>query len=400
MNRVWLLNSWFEWELDFLIRSGELPILTRPKRNRNVFLEKLFLALSEPNDYVVLQSPPSLHLLDHWRDINWEVSNRILDINSKDRFVDSFTDYELIEFGRVRSIQDSGIHPNPIVWKPSAFWNSRIAQAKYELEMGIKIGDIDSSGNIFIINSQLDLEDRLSSILEDNDGNSDSKSYLFKANYSSSGRGHILWSGIKDNHRLKKLDYPVLMENYHEDRSMDFGILLDFSSGEEQSGEVEFLGVSSMIIGKDFQFKGCVFYNSGEPEWLESIRKICMENIQSILSWQDFTFNTNDDPVLSNTNQSSLKYQGPASWDGYVLESGEIRFRSEINFRMSLGRIAWEIHKKRLRTGSSMCHSFGISILHSKEMNLQKVKDFYSFYLILSESDSEPWMILYWETQN
>ncbi|MCC5813857.1 MAG: hypothetical protein JJT78_03810 [Leptospira sp.] len=418
--KIYRFNSWFEAELSSLVKTGQLPTLNRQKLNRNAFLERLFLALSLPDDIVLVSEPVPVKLLQHWKDKNWIHTNRIINtklIPENERILNEVdtSQSELIEFGGVRSITNSGIEADASIWEASAFWNSRVNQWNFSMEESLD--DFIEGGKISLledmeirtIQSVDDLQDILSNKMDSTDSmdSAELKPFLFKAEYSSSGRGHVLWRGARDNHRLSKLEFPVVMETFHENRKHDFGVLLEFTSPEMNSvsshntllelefqstlsnSSVKLLGISEMVIGKDFQFKGCTFYNANSPEWLQNVRELFTKNPGVLKNWENFRYNTGD----------STDYTGPASWDGYLLETGEIRLRSEINFRMSLGRIAWEIHEKRKKLSENhgellgSCDRFGILILHSKE----KIDFSVQYELTLTISESEPWRVVYWE---
>lgn len=416
--KLYRFNSWFEWELDSLFRTGSLPILTRPKQQRNRFLERLFLALSHPEDAVVLSSPIPSGLAEEWKKKGWEVSNTILEEpessgsarkNRSDSspLLDRLVDFELVEFGGVRSFEGGRFLPDESIWRPNAFWNSRIEQARFSQDMGEPWVDSFSDEKKSIGNSILekwewveersrifhsaeDLRDFMESFSYEESFSAED-AFLFKSNYSSSGRGHVLWRSPKDNHRLAKVEYPVLCEPFHPNRSVDFGILLD--------GKMDrILGVSRMWIGSDFQFKGCIFYAEGNPSEdscgnpsgnSDPVSKMIQDLHSGLLSqpeiwkiWQKF--------IYTNSEGAPEIHSGPAAWDGYFLEDGRIRIRSEINYRWSMGRIAREVRKKRNR---SEPEDYGIFILHKKERLPFPV----DFELTLTESTTEPWRILYFE---
>ncbi len=400
MTKVYRFNSWFEWELESLLYSGNLSHLTNHKQNQDAFLEKLFLALSAPEDIVLLRSPPTQSLFDFWKEAKFPISSNILSLEDVEKGGFRFRSEDLLlqEFGALRKLEKGKIIVSESIWRKSAFLNSRIRQKEFSDYSQSYEGEVDAHSRI--LRAKEDLYETIESLPEDlreNPGSREFFGFLFKSEFSSSGRGHILWRGSRDNYRFQKIKFPVLCENYHKDRALDFGILFDIT----ENGWKLPKSLSAMWIGKDFQFLGSIF--RGEINWkdlgkivgknlfskyelLDSLEKRIGEIWEKLSVWNEFSYR---DEVGKKHS-----YLGSAVVDGYFLETGELRLRSEINFRWSLGRIAWEVRQKKIQIqGRNLVAYYGILILHVRA----KVPLEYDYLIPLSISESEPWRIVYLE---
>jgi hypothetical protein len=388
--KVWHLNSWFELELESLVRTGTLPIYNRQKENRNRFLERLFLSSAPLDDSVILTHPIPRSLLDHWEENHWKIAKPIfMDPKNPTPHLFPSGDWELVEFGRVREIENGRIdlpltaaEPSSLeyeqksdVWKSSAFFNSRVLQTEYSIDTSF--GD----EGLRVLRTKEDLEDFLAGWAESQ------VPMIFKKEYTSSGRGHSLLDSMKGLHKMGKFDFPIVGELYSKEREYDFGMLFD-----SVQGNLKLLDTSHMLIGDNFQFKGLLFYPDRKPSWMEEAIQLVLEERNFPDHWKNFTG----------------EYSGPVALDGFLCRDGNHRARSEINYRYSIGRIAYEIRQRILDSdyisSSKKSNqknrpldnpsSYGIFILHDREVLEPKPE----FEIILSRSETEPWRVLYIES--
>lgn len=349
--KIWHFNSWFEWELESLVRTGSFPELNRQKRNRNHFLERLFLSVAPETDSVYLGEPIPPQLLNHWKARDWKTAGIY------PGWLENQSDVRIsVEFGDVRT---------GLGWEKSAHWNSRVAQTLFQNEIEYE------SFPLRVFHSAESAQDWLE------DWSLSPSPILWKKDYSSSGRGHTLLRSPKDIHRLAKMDFPLVCEPFAEDRFYDFGLLFH---AEDQG--VRFLTASEMQIGTDFQFKGLAFYPEEMPEpLLEAVQLVLLgegKNPEFPAEWL---------PFLGD-------YRGPLAWDGFLNRNGNHRKRAEINIRYSMGRIGYEVRQRVARFRPQNPYTYGIYILHQKETLFPKPE----WELLLTLSVTEPWRILYSES--
>jgi hypothetical protein len=354
------MNSWFEWELQSLDREGVLPVLNKNKLNRERFLERLFLSLADSEDLVLLSEDIPKKLLLEWEKKEWVIGSPVLEQKFSSENLKTFLsdEIEFREFGKIRSIKNFLLEPDESSWRLSAKLNSRIQQTSYSLDQNLEpeeafrlIPDEDSW------NAFLESEDR-------------EKDWIFKSEWSSSGKGNFLFKNKKILSKASLFQFPCVREIYRSSRYLDFGILLEFLS----DGSFQILDISSMEIGSDFQFTGCFFYPQSLPPELEEIKR---EAEDLVRPWGNFW----------------KGYSGPGSIDGFLYGENQIRFRSEINFRYTMGRIGWEILQKRIKKTGKAPKRAGLFIRHRSQKN----KDLGDWEIPLSISETEPWEIVYSE---
>jgi hypothetical protein len=300
--------------------------------------------------------PSELH--DHWVSKKWEFGRPISFLHENLPFIDPST--ELVEFGKVRKFQENQLLIDLELCRQSSFLNSKLEQAIYSKEISF------ADERIGIVRSPED-------VIEWADG----RQVILKEPLSNSGKGHTIWSSPNHNYRLNRLIFPMVVEEFYPTRNLDFGILLEIASDR-----IELLAISKMIIGKDFNYRGSFFYPRSQPNWILEITKALNEDYDFVNSWESFI--------------RSEDYQGPLSIDGFFLEDGSLRIRSECNFRYTMGRIGYEVMKERTHSDdwkSSPPNQVGIIVLHKKQ-NLYPKPD---YELILSMNESDLWKIVYVE---
>lgn len=320
---------------------GKIPKKTASKRFRDEFLEKIFILLSNPKDWVALEKKPSEELLNIYNEKKWIHSNKFLD---KERLyepsINKKLDLELIEFGDVREwLKDHWVIKEN-KWKTSAYCNSKIKQIEYGIENSI----LDANFPIFY---QILQKPQDWAKLPWNQN----KFFIIKEEFSSSGGHQFI-----HKKEIPKVNYPVLVEDYHPNRVLDFGILFQIHE------EWEYLGLGLQFIGKEFQYLGSVFRELAS--W-EDIGKILNDtNLRNYHRYLEKFENWIENHLNYFKSWSNFFPPGAVSWDGYILSDGRIRYRSEINYRLSLGRLALELRKKKNQEPVGF---FGIFILKTKE---------------------------------
>ncbi|WCL49892.1 hypothetical protein [Leptospira sp. GIMC2001] len=377
------------------------------KNKRIHFLERVFLALSRKEDFTLVTSKVPQALLNHWKEMKWEFgqpiyldsqhrllfpfdsstigSTNINSLHADLSHVDSLTEIlpnpdsldrdssvkklsdlesfglELIEFGSIKKWDNGSLIVDEKTWQSAAFLNSKINQTNYSNEIGF------SEAKMGVVRSLDDVAD----ILENR-----SQPTIFKQELGGSGKGHRVWKSAKDGHKLKTLSFPAVYEDYSETRFYDFGVLLDW-----KPEGIEFIAISEIQIGKEMNFRSCLFYLDQPPKDLIYAKDFVLNEKKFIDNWKNFS----DD---------QHPYKGAVAVDGFLAEDGLHRARSEINFRYSMGRIAWEIHAKRVEQSNYRKPSkFGLVIKHKSE-DIEQIPD---YKLFLSISEQDPYQVVYIE---
>lgn len=153
-----------------------------------------------------------------------------------------------------------------------------------------------------------------------------------KSEYGLAGRNHIILENQSQGWKLQQISkklfrYPIYVEDWvGKDRYLDFSTLWDFTS----TGPV-FLGSTEMMVDKDGSFRG-IRMSAEKEKQLTWILPNCLDTMKSVFYTSDY------------------KPTGPAAMDGFFYRKDSqvaTQVFSEINFRYSMGRILYEIRKKR-----------------------------------------------------
>ncbi len=222
-----------------------------------------------------------------------------------------------IEWGRINDLSQGYIERNSLKEEESRYLNSKINQREWKQES--TLSPLKST----LINSEEQLIDALNHM---------ESPVVLKGEFGLAGRNHIVIENQTQGWKLQQIPkklfgYPIFAEEWvGKQRTLDFSTLWDFS----ETGPF-FLGSTEMILDEDGSFRGIRMSAKKELQ-LTSILPNCLETIKTVYDLALFK------PI------------GPAAMDGFFFNrDGEIKVQvfSEINFRYSMGRILYEIRKRR-----------------------------------------------------
>lgn len=167
---------------------------------------------------------------------------------------------------------------------------------------------------------------------------------LLKTNFACAGRGHfkLLADTRQDglDRWLAKQLRPgsgVVVEPWL-DRVLDFSCLYE----KQVDGNVRYLGMTEMINDANGRFLGTQIY----PKWGSGLEPTVAEFLfreADLMSWYRATIPAALSRLLDG-------YAGPIGVDAMVYRTADgalaLRHVVELNVRMTMGRVAWELHKK------------------------------------------------------
>ena len=178
---------------------------------------------------------------------------------------------------------------------------------------------------------------------------------IFKAPWSSSGRGNILVRGEMDDAARRRIGRiireqgGIVVEPFYTDKALDFA--MEFWVGDR---ETRFLGYSVFSADEMGHYGGN--YVESQPSLL---RRIDLPG-----------------PLLDSLIQyhcrrlSSLPYRGPVGIDMMRLSDGRVHPCVEINFRMTMGLLALLLYNKGIRDDQLLTphrdHGFTAEILRGR----------------------------------
>lgn len=296
MNKIYSLNSWFEYEI------STYPNF-RPDRSLQQFqdtLQNIFLLLADKNDFVLLQSSPPADFL-HYLKLTGLETGQMLTINSL------LPHGQLIEWGKTSEIINGKITYNSEIIAHSRLINSKIQQTIWKQNYS----DNPCHATITADKNQLEIFIAKHGY-----------PVVIKNEFNLAGRGFVI---IHNQEDFFKFIFPAnttyVVEKWAE-RTSDFSLLFDVTDGT-----INFLSMTQMDISSRGQFQGLRLTQADE-----NILTAAFRILQSIIN--------------------ATGYSGPLAMDGFQFtENGKtkIQFFSEINFRYSMGRILYELVNK-LRT--------------------------------------------------
>jgi hypothetical protein len=294
-------------------------------------LEKLFFFLSHRDDYVHITEPVDSNYLKGLFDNGFEIGSPWSD---GDLLPDAT---KLIEWGSLNDLDESSLALNSEKFNKASYLNSKLNQREWKVDL--QLSEINSK----YISSEEQLIDYLNDIQH---------SVVLKAEYGLAGRNHIIIENQSQGWKLQQVNkklfrYPIFAEEWvGKSRFLDFSTLWDFRN----DGPV-YLGSTEMIIDEDGSFRG-ISMSAWKEKQLINVLPSCLDTMKSVY------------------NAIEFKPTGPAAMDGFFYKSGSIvktQVFSEINFRYSMGRILYEIRKRR------NLHTFESGILF---LSLSKIKSF------------------------
>ncbi|TGL57114.1 hypothetical protein EHQ58_15095 [Leptospira ognonensis] len=278
---------------------------------RRFSLEKLFFFLSRSEDFVHITEPTDENFLKDLSVHGFSFGSSWLEGD----FLPE--DANLVEWGRRHDLNESYLIENSEKIEISSYLNSKLTQRQWKEDLGLS--ELRSK----LISSEEQLLDYLSDLIHP---------VVLKSEYGLAGRNHIILENQSQGWKLQQIAkklfrYPIYAEDWvGKERYLDFSTLWDFTSTSPV-----YLGSTEMMVDKDGSFRG-IRISAEKEKQLTWILPNCLETMKSVFS------------------ASEYRPTGPAAMDGFFYRkdtSVGTQVFSEINFRYSMGRVLYEIRKKR-----------------------------------------------------
>ncbi|BDA77751.1 hypothetical protein LPTSP3_g06810 [Leptospira kobayashii] len=227
-------------------------------------------------------------------------------------------DLNLTEWGKMHVLSDGGLDFDPDSYEDSRYLNSKLNQFQWKEDTCL------SPLWSRIIRSEETLIDFLNEL---------DSPVVLKSAFGLAGRNQIVIEKQSQGWKLQQISkklfsFPIIAEQWvGEERFYDFSTLWDFL----EDGPI-YLGCTEMIVEKDGTFRG-IRMGRGVEESLLPFLEPSLQTIKTV------------------SGLLEVKPTGPAAMDGFLYRTGNglvsCQPFSEINFRYSMGRILYEIRKRR-----------------------------------------------------
>ncbi len=273
-------------------------------------MEKFFLFVANPEDHVLLEELPEQTF--------WEDCQQFIALPQLIQDLRFLPNAELISWGNYFKVQDSVLEEDQDLIESSTYLNNKVNQATWRI-------DTDCSPiHPKIIQSLDALQDALEDL---------EFPIVIKSKFGLAGRNHIILESQKEHWKLQEIErklngFPLVLESWKKDRVLDFSTLW-----QGEAGGLRFLGTTEMLIDEKGGFRGIYIAKDLNPILSSFLPKVY-------------------DQMMKVQKELLFPAIGPLAMDGFLFrEKGELDLKlqpfSEINFRWSIGRILWEIRKKR-----------------------------------------------------
>ena len=242
---------------------------------------------------------------------------------SKKKYAENYLNHVEALTGHKPSITSAGPYEN--FWgalkdlEAERWWNSKLTST--ELIINKKWCE-----RTFIVKSEADLTQldwNQTYLLKDPNGMSGQKFQLLRAQDSFQDKLQIINKSLSAG--------PQILEPWFERK-------FDFSQYVFPDGNI--IAYQNQVDGK-FQYKGSIFSN----HWEASLKNLSFYSHISEKNWQKFAQQTQEIIQFYAQRPNQVGY----SIDSFVyLEEGELKIRimSEINYRFTMGRVAFELSKR------------------------------------------------------
>ncbi|TGK82673.1 hypothetical protein EHQ24_14720 [Leptospira noumeaensis] len=273
----------------------------------------MFFPITKSEDFVLVEELPSDELYIHWKNSGLTPGTPIQE-------GDLLGEVSLVEWGCRNEWYDGRLLEDPIRIETSRYLNSKITQLdfrKHHSPLAAKI--ITSEEHLF---AELE-EAKLPLVL--------------KSEFGLAGRNHIIFKSASDSWKMAQVNkklfgFPILAESWvGEERFFDFSTLWDV-----RDGEFFYLTSTTMLIDKEGVFRGIRIGGTEQSYSAHYLPPVM-------------------DLVRDTKGLLPKEYSGPCAIDGFLFrEEGKVQIQpvSEFNFRYSIGRILWEVRKKRNPNGA------------------------------------------------
>ncbi|MCW7495143.1 hypothetical protein ND860_01305 [Leptospira levettii] len=271
-------------------------------------MEKLFFPITNEEDYVLVEELPSDELYSHWKEKGFTPGIPTL-VGSL------LQEVTLVEWGRRHVWEDGELVVDPIQLEMVRYLNSKVTQLDFRKNHSpLPAKLISSEEHLFA-----DLEEAKLPV-------------VLKSEFGLAGRNHIIFKTPSDSWKLSQINkrlfgFPIVCEDWvGESRFFDFSTLWDV-----KESEFFYLTATNMWIDHDGGFRGIRIGGSQSGYEALFLPKVY-------------------DLVKDLKNLIPSEYAGPCAIDGFLYTDEGLTVVqpvSEFNFRYSIGRILWEVRKKR-----------------------------------------------------
>lgn len=268
----------------------------------------MFFPISRAEDFVLVDELPSEELFSHWKEVGLNPGTPVQDGAL-------LGDVTFVEWGNRNEWHEGRLVEDPIRIETSRYLNSKITQLDFRKNHSpLPAKVITSEEHLFA-----ELEEAKLPI-------------VLKSEFGLAGRNHIIFKSASDSWKMSQVNkrlfgFPILAEFWvGDDRFFDFSTLWDV-----RDGEFYYLTATAMLIDKEGVFRGIRIGGSELP-------------------YSAFFLPPVMDLVRDVKGLVPKEYSGPCAIDGFLFrEEGKVQIQpvSEFNFRYSIGRILWEVRKKR-----------------------------------------------------
>ncbi|PJZ46634.1 hypothetical protein [Leptospira brenneri] len=268
----------------------------------------MFFPISREEDFILVEELPSEELYSHWKDSGFTPGTPHLEGGL-------LGEVNLLEWGCRNEWYEGRLVEDPIRTETSRYLNSKITQLDFRKNHSpLPAKVISSEEHLFAELEEVKLP------------------IVLKSEFGLAGRNHIIFKSPSDSWKMSQVNkrlfgFPVVAESWvGEERFFDFSTLWDVNDGE-----FFYLTSTAMLVDKEGVFRG--------------IR----------IGGSELTFAAHFLPPVMDLVRDTKgfipkEYSGPCAIDGFLFrEEGRLQIQpvSEFNFRYSIGRILWEVRKKR-----------------------------------------------------
>lgn len=303
MGNLYRVNPFYEWELE------NFPQKISPPKSlvaKGKSLEYLFLPISSQEDTILFSHPPDSEFCRY-------LSNHFPSMGSC--ALKPIENQRLVEWGKYHYLENGQLIPDISFLKEAKILNSKLQQSKWKQEIGLEPAD----------RVHIDSIERFDS-------------YVEKFGYPCVIKKDLGFSGVSSFVVHSRADFMFLLPNIDLKKEIYFieswkaERILDFSFLFHKEDNLQFLTKTEMYVNSRGVYSGSQIVKAKDTE---------------ISFYKDYL-----DSLFS---RFAIPYTGAICIDGfYYKENGQwkVRYMSEINFRFSMGRIAWEISQRKKNVSS------------------------------------------------
>ncbi|MEM7182453.1 MAG: hypothetical protein AAF518_16180 [Spirochaetota bacterium] len=323
MPYLYHFNAFFEYEL------STYPNLYNPPQKLQQYAQALnyfFLLLADRDDLVWMQGaePEVLAVWQQWDTANGKTKTQIQQVKQG---------YELIQWGRTSHWQDKEIVQDESLVKNARRLNSKFEQALWKIRYAI-------NAYTPVFSNEMPTEEMTYPLLVRN------KAFAF------SGRDSYVVQDRKHLQMLLGKEQKLVLEPYlAAQKKQDFSEIVEL-----RQGSMQHLAYTEMYVNSKNHFEGCVLCDDLSENTGRSFpeRSLCRAMSKCRTGIEKHLQSPFADKLTTILQQEQLEYEGPLSIDffSYQEEDGKSHWHfCEANFRFTMGRMLYEIHRKLALVG-------------------------------------------------